>query len=352
MKDKLLFLVLLIIMGSGQFNYGQNWERLINLKGSWKFSIGDDKNWSKPIYDDHAWESIKVPSSWEEQGYNGYDGYAWYRKHVKIASALKGKMLRLNMGQIDDVDQVFFNGHLIGSSGIFPPNYNTAYSEWRFYYLPNRYINFNGDNVIAVRVYDSQLNGGITDGDIGIFGEAVPLKPELDLSGLWKFKTGDDLEWKEKKYDDKKWKDIIVPNYWEAQGYQNYDGFAWYRIKFILPDVIANKKLVLILGKIDDIDEAYINGTFVGSTGDLSLDRLNRFQDNDSYQKFRGYYIPDDLVHPNEENVIAVRVYDGFNVGGIYDGPVGIITQEKYMQHWKDQKKIEKKKSFWNFFFD
>ena len=55
--------------------------RTINLHKKWKFRIGDNLKWISPSYDDRSWESIKVPSTWENQGFHGYDGYAWYRLH-------------------------------------------------------------------------------------------------------------------------------------------------------------------------------------------------------------------------------------------------------------------------------
>ncbi|MDP3582354.1 MAG: glycoside hydrolase, partial [Ignavibacteria bacterium] len=58
----------------------QDWQRLVSLKGFWKFSIGDDMNRAKPSYDDKDWETVTAPSSWENEGFNGYDGHAWYRK--------------------------------------------------------------------------------------------------------------------------------------------------------------------------------------------------------------------------------------------------------------------------------
>ena len=352
MKTKFIFPALIILIGFGQNLNAQSSEKLINLKGTWKFSIGDNIDWSKPGYDDRDWENIKVPSSWEDEGYNGYDGYAWYRKHVRVSSSYKGRSFGLNLGQIDDVDQVFFNGHMIGASGIFPPNYSSAYYVKRLYYLPERYLNFDEDNVIAVRVYDSQMVGGMTKGDIGIFEEINFLRLDVDLSGLWKFKTGDNLEWKERIFDDKNWDKIIVPNYWEAQGYSGYDGFTWYRINFTLPDNLSNKKLILIMGKIDDLDETYINGTLVGATGDINGNKNIDFVKLGAYNKIRGYYIPDGIIQANKENTIAVRVYDGYRDGGIYNSPVGIVTQEKYIQYWKNQKSKSKNKSFWDWFFD
>jgi len=62
---------------------------------------------------------------------------------------------------------VFFNGVKIGFSGGFPPNYYTAWNAEREYRIPNELLNYNGDNVIAVRIYDKGGEGGIYSGEVG-----------------------------------------------------------------------------------------------------------------------------------------------------------------------------------------
>jgi len=52
----------------------------IDLNGEWKFRIGDNKDWADPAFSDAGWTTIKAPGPWEDQGFRGYDGYAWYRK--------------------------------------------------------------------------------------------------------------------------------------------------------------------------------------------------------------------------------------------------------------------------------
>jgi sialate O-acetylesterase len=246
------------------------------------------------------------------------------------------------------------NGELIGQTGIFPPHYQSAYNATREYAVPEKYIRFGGDNVIAVRVYDGQLRGGIIDGDIGLYENLDAMAIDVNLAGRWKFKTGDNMEWKNANLDDNSWKPITVPGFWEPQGWPNYDGFAWYRLKFWVSSELANKKLVLVLGKIDDIDEAFINGEWVGATGDLNgnLDDFNKY---DQYKQFRGYWISAGVLIPNKENVIAVRVYDGYRDGGIYQGPIGLIEQSKYVQYFRihrSQPLRNQSKNFWDWFFN
>lgn len=337
---RMILLACLIIL-TGSAVSAQDWIEVQNLEGRWRFNIGDNPEWKNPSYNDSKWELVKVPSSWENEGFHGYDGYGWYRKSVKLTSSYKN--LYLLMGYVDDVDQVFFNGHLIGASGLFPPNYETAYNAKRNYPIPEEYVKYNEENVIAVRVYDAQLEGGIISGLIGIYAHGLNLS--LNLSGQWKFLTGDDLSWKDKDYPDKDWNNLIVPEFWENQGYKTYDGFAWYRKKFYISDKTASESLVLVLGKIDDIDEVYLNGRLIGSSGDMG----DRSYLGDTWQKIRGYYIPKELLVVNGWNTVAVRVYDGYLGGGIYQGPVGLTTQKEYSSYWNERRK---KKNFFEHIFD
>jgi len=304
-------------------------DRLLDLSGNWKFELGDNARWSSPEYDDSKWDRIYVPSPWEEEGYPGYDGYAWYRKHFKADDDFRDMSLYLRIGYIDDVGEIFLNGHMIGYEGVFPPNFMTGYAIANEWPIPKDYIRYGSDNVIAVRVYDRQQAGGITHGDVGIYERRNILKPDLDLSGKWKFKIGDDESWSESAFDDSRWQELKVPLLWDAQGYKDYDGFAWYRVKFRVPADLANRRLVLLLGRIDDMDEAYVNGELIGRTG-RPRHGLSRNDIAGEYKQQRAYSIPMSLLNPNEENTLAVRVLDLWMHGGIYDGPVGLVKRDKY----------------------
>lgn len=306
---------------------------IINLKGPWKFSLGDSPEWRKPDYDDRNWEEISVPSSWENQGFHGYDGFAWYRKEFVVNEDLSKENLYLILGFIDDVDHTYLNGKLIGLSGGFPPNYNTAYNAYRRYKIPNDLLK-TGKNVIAIRVYDQELEGGIMSGEPGIYSVLNEVKPDLSLEGIWKFKVGDDKDRAERNYDDSDWDSLFVPAHWEMQGYRDYDGFAWYRKKFFISEDLSKERLLLLLGKIDDIDQAFINGIQIGSTGMWNFNnKPTDFNTRNEWEQKRIYSIPDGILNFKGENVIAVRVYDGYQDGGIYQGPVGIISQKRFRAH-------------------
>jgi len=324
-----------------------DWKELLDLKGYWKFNIGDDPGWAKFEVNDQDWEEIYVPSSWEDEGYHQYNGFAWYRLKFSVPKEIGKKNIYLSMGYIDDADEVYLNGTLVGSSGAFPPEFETAYNAYRKYPIPSNLFYPGSENVIAVRVYDARLNGGITSGDISImFLESIDM--ELSLEGFWKFNIGDSLEWKNPNYSDSDWDSIPVPSNWEIQGYSDYNGFAWYRKTFVIGEELKGEKLVLMLGKIDDIDQCYLNGSMIGGTGNFKISPKKNYFQNE-WLELRGYYIRDGIIKYNGENVISVRVYDGMQGGGIYHGPVGITTHKEYRNYWKKKKR---KRNFWDYIFD
>lgn len=312
---------------------------VVNLKGQWKFSLGDDTDWKKINFNDNQWDKIAVPSPWENQGFPGYNGYAWYRKTFQLPSDASYTNYYLMLGYVDDVDQTYLNGKLIGISGGFPPHYQTAYNALRKYYVPTEFLNMNGDNVISVRVYDAELDGGIVSGNVGIYTVSDRFEPDINLSGIWNFKPGDESNWSKINSNDSGWFKIMVPAHWEIQGFNNYDGFAWYRKTFYLPENYSNEDMILFLGQIDDIDQTFVNGTLVGSTGKWNFqDKPTSFNDNGEWQEKRVYTIPKKLLNFGNYNTIAVRVYDGIGEGGIYNGPIGLVTQSKYKKYFTKNK--------------
>ncbi len=136
-----------------------------------KVKTGDDNLWKNPLMDDSGWKTVKTGLSFEKQGFANYDGYLWYRIHFFMPASLlntavdKDRIL-LNLGLIDDVDATYLNGVLIGKTGTFPDDpqgYNSLCYEDRSYFASVKKTNLNldGDNVIAIRVYDGRNDGGM-----------------------------------------------------------------------------------------------------------------------------------------------------------------------------------------------
>src|SRR5687767_4023965 len=313
----------------------EDWEKVLNLKGNWKFSIGDSKKWADPKFIDSEWENIEVPSNWEDEGFNGYNGYAWYRKSFD-GTALENKNLNYNLflGYIDDVDEVYVNGHKIGYSGTFPPKFRTAYNAFRNYYIPKEYINFNGKNLIAVRVFDSEISGGIVSGDIGIYVNEDDRDLTINLRGLWDFTIEEPMHGNSDHSEflsndkhvppaDSKWAKIPVPAEWDHQGYNNFNGTAWYRKQFVIPKELEGEDLVLMLGKIDDFDHTYFNGKWIGSTN--------------AHDRTRIYTISSDMYTAGAINILLVYVKDTQSRGGIYEGPIGLMKQTDFTRYYRNK---------------
>ena len=307
---------------------GQDARRLIRLRGDWKFSIGDREEWASPKYDDSDWEEIYVPERWEREGFNGYDGFAWYRTTFDGEKLEKNRYHLVKLGYIDDADEVYLNGVKIGFSGGMYPNYYTAWNAERIYALPPELLNYNGENLIAVKVYDQGGEGGIYSGSVGIlYLDDVYLNDAIFLEGLWKIKLDDDPDFARPDHNDDDWEDIMVPANWKIIGINDLNDFAWYRKEFVVPAGTTLRDLTLIGGKIDDFDEIYLNGQKIGETNDGQ--RLGRSQ---SFAKTRVYSIPDGLLKSGK-NVISVRVEDIGANGGIYEGPVMILPSAEATQY-------------------
>jgi hypothetical protein len=328
-----------------------DWKSVLDLRGQWKFELGDDMNRARTQYNDSKWGEIFVPSAWEDEGYPGYDGYAWYRKHFRLPAGEGKKDLILRLGCVDDVSEIYLNGIRIGMMGSFPPDMMTAYNTEIVIPLIPGSLNVSGDNVIAVRVYDDQLGGGIVQGKIGLYEYRNYLTPELSFAGEWKFKKGDSEQWHDPSLDDSQWKKIFVPAYWEGQGFPYYDGVGWYRLHIKIPPGLTSKNLVLLLGKIDDLDETYVNGEEIGHTGTIRANP-SRSRPNGEHQFYRAYPLRSGLLKEGKDNVIAVRVYDGGGGGGIYEGPVGITTRERFTEWKRDVSREVKNENGWDKFLN
>ncbi len=143
----------------------------LDLSGTWRFSTGDDPAWRDPAFDDSAWDTAQVPDTSLNQGFDNYDGYAWFRLDFDIPAAAEGQNLIAAMGFIDDADEVYLNGVLIGRSGQVDSPRKSAWYERRSYAVPAGAVVYGGTNTLAVRMYDMSGGGGWYKGPIGLFSK-------------------------------------------------------------------------------------------------------------------------------------------------------------------------------------
>ncbi|MBZ5640737.1 MAG: hypothetical protein LAO51_18520 [Acidobacteriia bacterium] len=126
---------------------------------------GMREGWFRPDLPDADWTDVKVPSWWEDHLGASYDGWGWYRAHVRLPAGAIGATVVVNAGKIDDDEWTYVNGVMIGSTRgaqrvrhyeIKPGD--PAYAA----------LNFGGDNVVAIQVLDGGGAGGMWAGVPGI----------------------------------------------------------------------------------------------------------------------------------------------------------------------------------------
>jgi beta-galactosidase len=139
--------------------------------------------------------------------------------------------------------------------------------------------------------------------------------PELSVvTGSWRFKKGDDQTWKARELDDSGWQSVTLPDTWEHHSDYTADNvYGWFRRRVEIPADCKGKDFVLLLGAIDDVDEAWLNGERIGATGSFPPDF------HSAYNEQRRYRVPASIVRGDGSDVVAVRVFDGAGNGGILE---------------------------------
>lgn len=112
--------------------------------------------------------------------------------------------------------------------------------------------------------------------------------------------------WESTSYNWSGWPTMLLPKPWESDVLINRDGSVWFKLRFTLTASQASQDVQLSLGRIDDSDQTWINGQFVGSTA-LNPGLIRR------------YPVPANVLRTGE-NTITVRVRDYGFVGGMLGG--------------------------------
>ncbi|MGD2175525.1 MAG: glycoside hydrolase family 95 protein, partial [Candidatus Brocadiaceae bacterium] len=126
---------------------------------------------------------------------------------------------------------------------------------------------------------------------------------------------------------DADWRLVQVPAEWGTIGgdLADYDGFAWCRCFIQVPAEWDGEELTLALGKIDDADEAFLNGVRIGGTGGMPPNYQT------GWQTVRRYTVAPEHVRFGGYNLIAVRVYDGGGGGGMISGDLALHGPKAFL---------------------
>ena len=151
-----------------------------------------------------------------------------------------------------------------------------------------------------------------------------------EVGNVWKFKTDpDNVGLKEKWYasqtDDSAWAEVRSDKDagWEAQGFPGYTGYGWYRQLVKVPaDIDEQRPFYLCFGAVDEDAEVYINGekAFEHTTASTGLSPNDIWITPFAFDARK-------WLKAGQENLIAVRVYNLANMGGIWK-PVYFVTSD------------------------
>ena len=142
---------------------GLSAREVLNFNKDWKFCLNleTDSNPADIEFDDSGWRTLDVPHDWaiegdfDEHNPSGTGGGAlpggigWYRKTFTVSQKDKAQVFSIEFDGVYMNSSVYLNGHLLGTR---------PYGYISFSYDLTPYINWNGDNVIAVKVDNSDQN--------------------------------------------------------------------------------------------------------------------------------------------------------------------------------------------------
>jgi beta-galactosidase len=125
----------------------------------WKFQKGDWPGAQRPEFADANWRDVDLPHDWsiegpfdEKEPSSGPGGYlptgiGWYRKRFRTPEADRNRVTVLEFDGVYQNSEVWINGHYLGQR---------PYGYVPFVYELSPHLNFGDENLVAVRVDNSQ----------------------------------------------------------------------------------------------------------------------------------------------------------------------------------------------------
>jgi beta-galactosidase len=131
----------------------------LTMDREWKFVLGDQVGAQSVDFNDGDWTRVDLPHDWSiagpfdqmapARGGGGYlpTGIGWYRKTFRLPDSLRDKRIAIEFDGIYENAEVWINNHSLGKR---------PFGYISFVYDLTANLNFDGDNVIAVRVDNSK----------------------------------------------------------------------------------------------------------------------------------------------------------------------------------------------------
>lgn len=139
--------------------------------------------WANPNLEDSDWKIIHLPTIWEFLGTPeliNLDGVVWFKKEINLTQQDITNEALIDFGYIQNADEAFFNGQLIGKNG-------DDWGKRRAYLIPKNLLKV-GKNIIVSRIENYGGDGGYR-GKPDDFNLKTALRT-ISLEGDWKYKIG------------------------------------------------------------------------------------------------------------------------------------------------------------------
>ncbi|MCC7402589.1 MAG: beta galactosidase jelly roll domain-containing protein [Chitinophagaceae bacterium] len=126
----------------------------LDINGNWKYHAGDSvfasDIWTKPDFDDNAWEKTQTTLNVDSLPGRGWNGIGWFRLHLLIDSSLLNKPLSLYVSQ-PGASEVYLNGKLFARFGEVGASKNNEVTLNTLTLIPPLIVFTQQENILAIR---------------------------------------------------------------------------------------------------------------------------------------------------------------------------------------------------------
>lgn len=157
----ILLLILPLVLGGCSPGTNGRLRGKQSFNNDWLFMLqqhGDTLDYSSTDVDDSGWRILSLPHDWAIEGNFSEDnpsgtgggalpgGIGWYRKHFTLERPEEPEKIYIDFDGAYMNSSVYVNGHYLGTR---------PYGYAPFSYDITPYINYDGDNIVAVKVDNS-----------------------------------------------------------------------------------------------------------------------------------------------------------------------------------------------------
>jgi aryl-phospho-beta-D-glucosidase BglC (GH1 family) len=256
--------------------------------------------------------------------YGFHYGFVWYRGHFTATGNERSFSIRARQSF-----EVFLNGVSIGEGDTNLSDPPHTYSKLFTFSIPAALLKPGADNVLAVLTEslghdEGWLAGPLAQSPQGILTASLPGGPAIswrlqgdaggehpadaehglmNASGLYGERNG----WYEPGFDDGSWGTVTLPDNWSTRSVSV--PVAWYRTHFTLQlPADQSTPVGLVVPHASDKAVIWLNGWLIG-----------RYWEQQGPQ--HEFYLPQGVLNPNGDNVLAIAVWNRGHAGGLTSVP-------------------------------